>query len=228
MVLFTHEAVPGVMFIVAQNEIQYVELSESSLAMFFSFLEDLNSVLDGTQLTDIAGLHILQICVCSWGYKYICSVCRDCLIEWHIYIYSTGVDYHFHRKELYLALSNGSILRYSNLSLDDENRELIVRVDQLPTGVYAAMQGNTLGCITVDWLFDNVYWTEIESSLTKVCLFKHILLYLLKFGTSKILACSREHFTNVLNQLSYRSTAWILRLVMWCVKWLGKVDWLTK
>jgi hypothetical protein len=129
------ETVPGLMFIVGQNFIQYVQLSESSLhpASFFSFLESTNDVLNETQIT--ANI--------------------------------SGVDYHFHRNELYLTLSNGNVLQY-NYSLSEDGVRIIFTVHPTPTVLYSSVQGNTLGAITVDWLFHNLYWLEYEGLFTKV------------------------------------------------------------
>ena len=141
------------MFIVGQNFIQYVQLSESSLhpASFFSFLESTIDVLNETQITaDISGLQ-----------TFILSPAKT------LGIIIAGVDYHFHRNELYLTLSNGNVLQY-NYSLSEDGVNIIFTVHPNPAVLYSCMQGNTLGAITVDWLFHNLYWLEYEGLFTKV------------------------------------------------------------
>ena len=53
---------PGVMLFVSQNVIRYARLTESSLEMFFTFLDDVPVLLDENQVTaNISGL-VLYLC----------------------------------------------------------------------------------------------------------------------------------------------------------------------
>ena len=67
-------AVPGLIFIVNQDVIQYVQLTESSLEIFFSLLEEVTFLLNETQITaaTITGrvreymlMHAHVHCVCT-------------------------------------------------------------------------------------------------------------------------------------------------------------------
>ena len=78
------------------------------------------------------------------------------------------MDYHFHREELYLTLSNGSILQYDISVPVTSTGTLMTSLMPPPTILYTAGEGNTLGSITVDWLYDDIYWIENEGSMTKV------------------------------------------------------------
>lgn len=91
-------------------------------------------------------------------------------------IFFAGVDYHFHRGEIYLTLSNGSIQCYKVSIVEKGTGELnITLLNEPPTIVYTTLGDNTLGNITVDWLNNNIYWIEFEGSTTKV----HVHLYAL-------------------------------------------------
>lgn len=83
-------------------------------------------------------------------------------------IHVAGVDYHFHREELYLTLSNGTIQRYKINVTGSHTLSIGSLSNQPPTTVYTTVGGNTLGNITVDWLYDIIYWIEFEDSTTKV------------------------------------------------------------
>ena len=81
--------------------------------------------------------------------------------------FSAGVDYNFHREELYLTLSSGDILSY-NISGLDPGTEMPQLELPAATTLYTAVAENTLGSITVDWLDNAIYWIEYDDSSTKV------------------------------------------------------------
>lgn len=75
---FSFAAVPGVMFVVSQNIIQYAQLSESSLAQFFSFFESENvrDALDANQLShSIMGLWIFKLCMSKHNVLFVINRC---------------------------------------------------------------------------------------------------------------------------------------------------------
>ena len=98
-------------------------------------------------------------------YMYICIYNIDIVV---IVMNTAGVDYHFHREELYLTLSNGNILQYDISVPVTSTGTLMTSLIPPPTILYTAGEGNTLGSITVDWLYDDIYWIENEGSMTKV------------------------------------------------------------
>ena len=89
----------------------------------------------------------------------------------------SGVDYHFHREELYIALSNGSIVQYILSVSAQPNGDLIISIVPPAVLLYTAIEGNVLGAIAIDWLFNDMYWIEFEGSEAKVRWLK-ILLHL--------------------------------------------------
>ena len=142
------------MFFVSRNRIYYTQLTESSLQImfFFTFLDDVEFLINDDELTaNITGFTALTF-NCIHGNKNSFS----------------GVDYHFQQKELYLTLSNGSILQYVLSVSSQPNGELSIDGISSPTLLYTAMEEYTLGAIAVDWLFNSIYWVEFKSSATKV------------------------------------------------------------
>ena len=80
---------------------------------------------------------------------------------------TTGVDYHFNKQELFVALSSGIILSY-NLSVSETDTGTLSIGANPPHSTVYTNEGSMLGSITVDWLNDTIYWIEYEGSMTKV------------------------------------------------------------
>ena len=78
------------------------------------------------------------------------------------------MDYHFERNELYLTLTD-KIQRY-NVSVTETGTGTleIALLNMNSETLYTAPSGNTLGSITIDWVYNITYWIEFEGSTTKV------------------------------------------------------------
>ena len=108
-------------------------------------------------------------------------------------LYITGVDYHFEINELYLTLTD-KIQRYDVSVTETGTGTLeIALLNMNSETLYTAPSGNTLGSITIDWVYNITYWIEFEGSTTKVTVCaiikttnNYIYMYLYMFGPGQL------------------------------------------
>ena len=98
--------------------------------------------------------------------SYKCTCTCTCSNAKSLYV--TGVDYHFERNELYLTLTDK--IQHYDVSVTETGTGTleIALLNMNSETLYTAPSGNTLGSITIDWVYNITYWIEFEGSTTKV------------------------------------------------------------
>ena len=85
-----------------------------------------------------------------------------------IFLLFLGIDYHYHRKEIYVTTDSngGSIIRYSVNVSEDHAGLLDLNITNTST-IYSGL-GSGLSSITVDWVNNMVYWVVVADGNSQV------------------------------------------------------------
>ena len=96
------------------------------------------------------------------------KVCVDSLVVISLFYFSySDIDYHYSRSEIYVTLSDSTIVRYSvNISLMEESSTFTLT--HTNTEVIFSQLGDGLGAITVDWVNDLLYWVQYDGNQSQV------------------------------------------------------------
>lgn len=85
-----------------------------------------------------------------------------------IFLHFLGIDYHYHRKEIYVTTDSngGSIIQYS-VNVSEDNAGLLDLTVTNTSTIYSGL-GSGLSSITVDWVNDMVYWVVVAGGNSQV------------------------------------------------------------
>ncbi|XP_064404176.1 proto-oncogene tyrosine-protein kinase ROS-like isoform X2 [Halichondria panicea] len=77
----------------------------------------------------------------------------------------TGIDYHFHRGQIYFTSADLSLYRV-NVTLSSDSLSLLN--PSAPEVILADRPADSLGSVAVDWIYNEIYWIENSTNESKI------------------------------------------------------------